>query len=236
VSPAVLPERLLRRVQDQDARPDIHSLLLFSPLHGVERAVADKAYNTVSLHKDADGLNEASREHATGFLPATALAVAGLMKANGIDAAAQGRLVTRIGDGLTVGKPLGRIHAEQGVDELVITSKHSKQELDQAVAKADIVIAAAGFPGLVTPDMLRAGQTVIGVGRRDIGASVYEAWRDRDLSITHEGGVGPLTSAFMHEHMLQSAQDNVLGSLATLELVEFGAELLEEDARHLVRA
>lgn len=219
------PERLTDKIVGLVQRQDISGLMILSPLIGLPKELARKAFDQIPPHKDLDGLSQASMDLGLeGFVPATALATSALMKANGIDP--RGRVVARIGNGLTVGKPLGLIHEQQGVAETIITSKNDERELRAAVAAADIVIAAAGVPGMVKADMLHPGQVVIGVGARDIDDGVYKAgYAGRlDISVTRLGGVGPLTSAFLHEHLLQATQGDIAGGLSPLELVQFGFE------------
>lgn len=216
---------LIDTVHRLDKSDDTDGVLLLSPFIGVSSEVSAKVLDSVSPHKDVDGLSQASRESGRGFFPSTALATYGLIKANGIDPSSSETVVTRIGNGVTVGRPLGIIHENHGVEEIVITHKNDERELRDAIHKSDIVVAATGVAGIVRADMLHDGQVVVGVGAHDIDDGVYAAAAaGLDIAVTRHGGVGPLTSAFTHEHMLQSARGEVVGGLATLNLVEFGYE------------
>lgn len=231
----VRPDRVYPTVMRLNEDPTADGVLVYSPVHGVDTPTAEKIFNAIAPDKDMDGSSEASREAVNGMIAGTALATAGLLKANGIDPAAEGTVVTRIGRGRTVGAPLGEIHAAQGVEEIVITHRNSKRELDEAVAKANIVVSATGVDDIVEANMLRPGHIVVGVGRNDIAHNVYEAgWSGLDIAVTDLGGVGPLTSAMEYEHTIQGAAGNPLGGLATLELVQFGYEQMVEAQRHMV--
>ena len=163
--------------------------------------------------KDIDGLHPRNAGLMTlgyeGFLPTTAHAAVELLKRSGIELA--GRRAVVVGRSNVVGKPaallLMREHA-------TVTICHSKTaDLARHVKDAEIVVVAAGHPGLITGKMLRKGAVVVDVGinvvdDRLVGDVDFESASTVASAITPvPGGVGPVTNALLLTHLVRAAQD-----------------------------
>lgn len=165
--------------------------------------------------KDADGLHPVSLGHLVmgvgGPLPCTPAGIQALLVAH--DVPIEGRHVVIIGRGLTIGRPLANLlalkrpHANAAVT-VVHTGVDSLGEYTQS---ADILVAAAGSPELVTADMVRPGAAVVAAGvsfvedklRSDVAAEVAEVagWLSPRV-----GGVGPMTRAMLMENTVRAAE------------------------------
>ncbi len=174
---------------------------------------ADRAVNAVPALKDIDGLTSENREKRlnndpTALLAATPLGVMRLLAHAGIDV--RGQKVAVIGRGRVVGQPLREILHSAGAE--VLSINHDTPN-PQAVAKqAKVICAAAGVPGLVTPDWVQPGAAVIDVGLtrgpdgKLHGDANFESLQGIAGLITPSpGGVGPLTVASLLTNVVDAA-------------------------------
>jgi len=117
-----------------------------------------------------------------------------------------------VGRSFLVGRPLAMILSERGVDSTVSVAHSRTQDLASVTREADILIAAAGSPGLIGPDHVQPGATVIdvGVNRTDdglVGDVDFDSVVDIAGAITPvPGGVGPMTRAMLLVNTLSAAQ------------------------------
>jgi len=163
--------------------------------------------------KDVDGLHPMNLGSLVlgepAPLPCTPVGVVELLRRHEVPIA--GAEVVVIGRGLTVGRPLGLILTRRSENATVTLCHTGTVDLAAHVRRADIVVAAAGVPDLVTADMIKPGAAVIdvGVARRDgkiagdICADVAEVagW----LS-PNPGGAGPMTRAMLLTNVVQAAE------------------------------
>jgi len=163
--------------------------------------------------KDVDGLHPMNLGSLVlgkaAPLPCTPVGVVELLRRH--DVAIAGAEVVVIGRGLTVGRPLGLILTRRSENATVTLCHTGTTDLAAHVRRADIVVAAAGVPDLITADMIKPGAAVIdvGVARRDgkiagdIAADVAEVagW----LS-PNPGGAGPMTRAMLLANVVQAAE------------------------------
>ena len=141
-----------------------------------------------------------------------------LLEANDVPIA--GRHVVIVGRGLTIGRPLANLMALKRPDaNAAVTVVHTGvQDLGSYVRTADIVVAAAGAPGLITADMVRPGAAVVaaGVSFRD-GKLVSDVADDvaevAGWLSPRVGGVGPMTRACLLLNTVEAAE-RAAGSLA----------------------
>ena len=127
----------------------------------------------------------------------------------------EGKHVCVIGRGLTIGRPMALLMAlKRPAANAAVTVIHTGvPDLAQYTQQADIVIAAAGVPNLVTPDMIKPGAAVIGGGLTREGKRILS---DVDESVAEVagwvtprlGGVGPMTRAML----LKNTVDAAIGS------------------------
>jgi len=175
--------------------------------------VLDPAKDIDGIHPLNAGLLALGYE---GFLPATAHAAVEILKRSGIPL--EGRRAVVVGRSNVVGKPaailLLREHA-------TVTICHSRTvDLARHVRDAEIVIVAAGRPGLITGEMLRPGAVVV-----DVGINVREGRIVGDVDAASAapvvsaiapvpGGVGPLTNAILLTHLMRAARNQAEGRVA----------------------
>ena len=162
--------------------------------------------------KDIDGIHPLNagllRLGYEGFIPATAHAALEMVHRSGVELAGADAVV--IGRSPVVGMPLAFILAKE---DATVTVCHSKtRDLADKVRRADIVVVAAGKPGLVTGAMLKPGAVVIDVGinvvdGRIVGDVDFDSAEKVASAITPvPGGVGPLTNALLLSHLMRAAQ------------------------------
>jgi len=119
-----------------------------------------------------------------------------------------------IGRGLTVGRPLGLLLTRRSENATVTLCHTGTRDLADHVRRADIVVAAAGVPGLVTPEMVRPGAAVldVGVSRVDgkIAGDVHPGVADiAGWVAPNPGGVGPMTRAMLLSNVVAAAERTV---------------------------
>jgi methylenetetrahydrofolate dehydrogenase (NADP+)/methenyltetrahydrofolate cyclohydrolase len=165
--------------------------------------------------KDADGLHPVSLGRlALGVeapLPCTPRGIVELLRRHDVPLA--GARVCVIGRGITVGRPIGMLLTRRSENATVTLCHTGTKGLAWHVREADIVIAAAGSPGLITPEMLRPGAVVLDVGitRTDEGligdvhpdAATVAGW-----VAPMPGGVGPMTRAMLLANVVEAAERN----------------------------
>ncbi len=197
----------IRRLNDD---PAIAGIIVQMPLPaGVPlRAVVD----AIDPVKDIDGLHPLNagllRLGYEGFVPATAHAAMEMLSRSGVQI--EGADAVVIGRSPVVGMPVAFMLTKANA---TVTVCHSKtRNLAAKTRNADIVVVAAGRPGLVTGDMLKPGAVVIDVGinlvdGHLVGDVDFPSARDVAGAITPvPGGIGPLTNALLLAHLVRAAQ------------------------------
>jgi methylenetetrahydrofolate dehydrogenase (NADP+)/methenyltetrahydrofolate cyclohydrolase len=196
-----------------NADPEVDAYLVQLPLPG--GLDEEAALLAVDSEKDVDGLHPVNLGRlvmgADGPIPCTPAGIQALLVANGV--AIEGRHVVIIGRGLTIGRPLALLLAlKRPHANAAVTVVHTGvPDLADHTRRADILVAAAGRAGLVTPDMVKPGAAVVGAGtswsgRRllsDVDESVAEVagWLTPRL-----GGVGPMTRAMLLSNAVRAAE------------------------------
>jgi methylenetetrahydrofolate dehydrogenase (NADP+)/methenyltetrahydrofolate cyclohydrolase len=122
-----------------------------------------------------------------------------------------GAEVVIIGRGITVGRPLGLLLTRRSENATVTQCHTGTRDLAAAVRRADIVVAAAGSPGLVTADMVKPGAAVLDVGvSRVAGVLAGDVAADvADVAghlAPNPGGVGPMTRALLLRNVIAAAE------------------------------
>jgi methylenetetrahydrofolate dehydrogenase (NADP+)/methenyltetrahydrofolate cyclohydrolase len=210
VSPAATVEEIgtaLRRLGEDDA---VHGIILQTPLPtGVD--VADLA-PAIPPAKDVDGANPASLGRlAAGlpaFPPATAEAVLALLDHHGV--ALAGRHAVVVGRSTVVGKPAAHLLLDRNATVTICHSRTS--DLAALTRQADVLVAAVGRPGLITPEHVAPGTVVIDVGTNPTAngglvGDVDPAVAEKAAGLTPvPGGVGPVTTALLLQHTVRAAE------------------------------
>jgi methylenetetrahydrofolate dehydrogenase (NADP+)/methenyltetrahydrofolate cyclohydrolase len=162
--------------------------------------------------KDIDGIHPLNagllRLGYDGFLPATAHAAVEILRRSAIEI--EGKRAVVVGRSAVVGMPVAFLLVRENA---TVTVCHSRtRDLARHVKDAEILVVAAGHPGLVTGDMVRGGVVVVDVGINVVDGSIvgdvdFEAVRRRAAAITPvPGGVGPLTNALLLAHLVRAAR------------------------------
>ncbi|MEO8463110.1 MAG: bifunctional 5,10-methylenetetrahydrofolate dehydrogenase/5,10-methenyltetrahydrofolate cyclohydrolase [Chloroflexota bacterium] len=162
--------------------------------------------------KDIDGIHPLNagllRLGFEGFVPATAHAALEVLQRSG--APIVGAEAVVIGRSPVVGMPVAFMLAKTGA---TVTVCHSKtRDLAAHTRRADIIVVAAGHPGLLTGDMVKPGAVIIDVGINVVNGHLvgdvdFASVREVAGAITPvPGGVGPLTNALLLAHLVRAAQ------------------------------
>jgi methylenetetrahydrofolate dehydrogenase (NADP+)/methenyltetrahydrofolate cyclohydrolase len=194
--------------------PDIHGMIVQLPLppHMSEL----KVQLTMDPGKDVDGLhpyNVGMMVRGTPtFPPATPYGIVELLLRSGIDL--QGQEVVVVGYGELVGTPLSIMMAQDTIrGNCTVTITHARtKNLSEHTRRADILVAAAGVPELITGDMIKPGATVVDVGvhRTDHGI-VGDVRFDEAVEVAGAitpvpGGIGPMTVAMLLVNTVSAAE------------------------------
>ena len=173
--------------------------------------------------KDADGLHPVNLGRLVlgepGPLPATPRGIVALLRRFGVPI--DGAEVTVIGRGITVGRSLGLLLTRRSENATVTLCHTGTRDLAAHTRRADIVVAAAGRPGLLSPGMVRPGAAVVDVGitRTDAGLAgdvAPEVARVAGYLAPVPGGVGPMTRAMLLANLIDAAEQQAgLAALAT---------------------
>ncbi len=199
-----------------NADPAVHAYLVQLPLpKGLDEEAALLAVDDA---KDVDGLHPVNLGRLVmgtpGPLPCTPAGIVELLHA--YDVPVEGRHVVVIGRGITIGRPLALLLAlkRPGCNAAVTVVHTGVPDLAEYVRRADIVVAAAGSAGLVTPAMVKPGAAVVGAGTtwegRKVLSDVQESVADVAGWITPRiGGVGPMTRAMLLRNAVRAAERSV---------------------------
>jgi methylenetetrahydrofolate dehydrogenase (NADP+)/methenyltetrahydrofolate cyclohydrolase len=202
---------VLATIERLNDDPSIHGILVQLPLPA--HIAMARVLEAISVHKDVDGFhlyNVGALVTGTSiFPPCTPYGVQLLLDTTGIDVAGKNAVV--VGASNIVGKPMGLMLLQR---EATVTICHAKtRDLAQHTILADILIVAAGKPGLIVPQMVKEGAIVIDVGinrlpdGRIVGDVCFDEVKEKASWITPvPGGVGPMTVTMLIENTLRSAE------------------------------
>jgi methylenetetrahydrofolate dehydrogenase (NADP+)/methenyltetrahydrofolate cyclohydrolase len=203
-------ERLVTDViADLNADPTVNGIIVQMPLPPSIRLRA--VVDAIDPAKDIDGIHPLNagllRLGYDGFLPATAHAAVEILRRSGIEI--EGRRAVVVGRSAVVGMPAAFLLVRENA---TVTVCHSRtRDLKHHVRDAEILVVAAGHPGLITGSMLRRGVVVVDVGINVVGDALvgdvdFESVRHVASAITPvPGGVGPLTNALLLAHLARAA-------------------------------
>lgn len=214
-------EDLLKLIDDLNANPRIHGILIQLPLpdHINETKILDR----ISPDKDVDGFHPVNVGRMLigdpGFLPCTPHGVQELLVRSGNSP--EGKHVVVVGRSNIVGKPVAAIlmQKKKGANATVTVCHSRTKDLPSITRQGDIVIAAMGVPQFIKADMVKDGAVVIDVGvnrvddpsakkgYRLVGDVDFEAVKEKAAAITPvPGGVGPMTIVMLMKNTVISAE------------------------------
>jgi methylenetetrahydrofolate dehydrogenase (NADP+)/methenyltetrahydrofolate cyclohydrolase len=171
--------------------------------------------------KDADGLHPTNLGRLVlgkpAPLPCTPRGIVELLRRHGITIASAEVVV--VGRGITVGRSLGLLLTRRSENATVTLCHTGTVDLSAHLRRADIIVAAAGVPGLVTAKDVRPGATVLDVGitRTEAGLVGDVALDVRDVAAFVSpvpGGVGPMTRAMLLLNVVEAAEAQTYGAAA----------------------
>ncbi|MEV4013894.1 bifunctional 5,10-methylenetetrahydrofolate dehydrogenase/5,10-methenyltetrahydrofolate cyclohydrolase [Nonomuraea angiospora] len=210
LGPEAAPERIGETLTKLSADPNVHGLMLQTPLPA--GASAQRLAAAIDPRKDVDGANPLSLGRlAAGlpaFPPATAAAVMALLDHYEVEL--EGRRAVVVGRSTVVGKPLAHLLLDR---HATVTVCHSRtRDLASVTAAAEVLVAAVGRPGLIGAGHVAPGAVVIDVGTNPtddgglVGDVDFDAVSEVAGALTPvPGGVGPVTTALLLRHTARAA-------------------------------
>ena len=176
---------------------------------------SNKALEAINPQKDVDGLHPTNLGKLVlgqnGPLPCTPRGIIELLRTYKIEI--NGAKVVIIGRGVTVGRPLGLLLTRKTENATITLCHTGTKDLTSHLLSADIVIAAAGVPHLVKPNMIKKGAALIDVGitRTDNGLVGDIDPKVQEIAgyfSPMPGGTGPMTRAMLLTNVVESAEGN----------------------------
>lgn len=163
--------------------------------------------------KDADGLHPVNLGRLVHMvdapLPCTPRGIVALLRE--YDVPLKGAEAVVVGRGITAGRALGLLLTRRSENATVTTCHTGTRDLAEHTRRADIVVAAAGSPHLITADMVRPGAAVLDVGvsrvdGRIVGDVAPEVRDVAGFVAPNPGGVGPMTRAMLLTNVVEAAE------------------------------
>ncbi|WP_300680569.1 bifunctional methylenetetrahydrofolate dehydrogenase/methenyltetrahydrofolate cyclohydrolase [Nocardioides sp.] len=204
---SAVEEAVLRLNEDPACTGYIVQLPL--PRHMDENAIL----GLIDPTKDADGL------HPTNLgwlvlgkqapLPCTPNGIVELLRRH--DVPLDGAEVVVIGRGVTVGRPLGPLLTRRSENATVTLCHTGTRDLAAHTRRADVIVAAAGVPGIVTARMVKPGATLLDVGVSRVDGKIAgdlapDVWDVAGWVSPNPGGVGPMTRAMLLSNVVEAAE------------------------------
>jgi methylenetetrahydrofolate dehydrogenase (NADP+)/methenyltetrahydrofolate cyclohydrolase len=210
-------EQIIKLLEPWNTNDDVDGILVQFPLH--PHANQRQVMEAIPPSKDVDGVHPVNLGKLvvgdpTGFIPCTPLGIQTLLTHYNISP--KGKHVVIVGRSITVGKPLALLLSLTGptADATVTIANRATRDLASLCKTADIIVAAAGSPSLITPEMIKEGAVVIDVGINRVqtdekihlvGDVDFAQVSKRCSAITPvPGGVGPMTIASLLQNTLKS--------------------------------
>jgi methylenetetrahydrofolate dehydrogenase (NADP+)/methenyltetrahydrofolate cyclohydrolase len=216
LGPTATQDEVRTVVRDFNANPEIDAYLLQYPFP--EHLDYESALLEVDPNKDADGLHPVNLGRLVqGIAAPLACTPAGIqLLLEHYEIPIAGRHVVIVGRGLTIGRPLANLLTLKRANaNAAVTVVHTGvADLAPFTRQADIVVAAAGSPGLITADMVKPGAVVVAAGVSFEGKKLLSDVADDVAEVAgwlspRLGGVGPMTRAMLLKNTVDAAERRV---------------------------
>ena len=204
-------EQLEAEIARLNADPAVTGYIVQLPLP--KHLDANRVLELMDPAKDADGLHPMNLGRLVlgieAPLPCTPRGIVELLRAYHVPI--DGAHAVVIGRGVTVGRPLGLLLTSRSENATVTLCHTGTRDVDAEIARADIVIAAAGVPAMVTAGVVKPGAAVLDVGitRTDAGLVGDVAKDVVDVAgfvAPMPGGTGPMTRAMLLANVVEAAE------------------------------
>lgn len=211
-------EAAVRRLNDD---PACTGFIVQLPLpKGID---TNRVLELIDPGKDADGLHPTNlgrlvlrvNDEISSPLPCTPRGIIELLERHGIELA--GADVVVVGRGTTVGRSIGLLLTRRAVNATVTLTHTGTHDLAEHTRHADVIVAAAGVPSIITPDIVKPGAVVVDVGvsrvpdpetgKSRLAGDVHPEVAEIAAWISpNPGGVGPMTRAMLLSNVVDSAE------------------------------
>ncbi|GAA1763039.1 bifunctional methylenetetrahydrofolate dehydrogenase/methenyltetrahydrofolate cyclohydrolase [Nocardioides hankookensis] len=170
----------------------------------------------VDPDKDVDGLHPTNLGKLVlgeaGPLPCTPIGCIELLRRHDVEL--NGAEVVVVGRGLTVGRPLGLLLTRRSENSTVTLCHTGTRDLAAHTRTADVIVAAAGVPGIISGDMVKPGAAVLDVGVSRVDGKIAgdvadDVWDVAGWVSPNPGGVGPMTRAMLLSNIVTAAERQV---------------------------
>ncbi|WP_369257635.1 bifunctional methylenetetrahydrofolate dehydrogenase/methenyltetrahydrofolate cyclohydrolase [Geodermatophilus amargosae] len=202
---------VLAVVEELNADPSCTGYIVQLPL---PRQVDEYAVlEAMDPAKDADGLHPVNLGRLVlgvdGPLPCTPVGIVELLRRHDVPVA--GAEVVVVGRGITVGRPLGLLLTRRTENATVTLCHTGTRDLAAHVRTADVVVAAAGVPGLISADLVKPGAAVLDVGVSRVDGKIAGDVAQDVVAVAghvapNPGGVGPMTRAMLLQNVVLAAE------------------------------
>jgi methylenetetrahydrofolate dehydrogenase (NADP+)/methenyltetrahydrofolate cyclohydrolase len=213
--PATATQRqVLDAVAELNADPTVHGIIVQLPLpHGLDPVQVQEAIDPT---KDVDGLHPWNEGRVLrgdpGLAPCTAVGIVELLRREKVQV--EGSHAVIVGRGLLVGRPLAVLLSAKapGANATVTLCHTGTRDLPSYTTTADVLVAAAGVPAMITPEMVKPGAAVVDTGNhriegRLVGDVAPEVAEVAGALTPVPGGVGPMTVAMLMANTITAASE-----------------------------
>ena len=204
-------EELEAVIQELNEDPDCTGYIVQLPLP--KHLDENRILGLIDPEKDADGLHHVNLGKLVLMepapLPCTPNGCIGLLRRYGVEL--NGAKVCVVGRGVTVGRPIGLMLTRRSENATVTLCHTGTKDLVAETRDADIVIAAAGQPHMITADMIKEGAALLDVGVSRVDGTLTgdlhpDVWEKAGYVSPNPGGVGPLTRAFLITNVVERCE------------------------------
>ncbi|MDN6171942.1 MAG: bifunctional methylenetetrahydrofolate dehydrogenase/methenyltetrahydrofolate cyclohydrolase [Yaniella sp.] len=215
-------DEILEVIDELNNNPECTGYIVQLPLP--DHVDTDKVLEAIDPAKDADGLHPlnlgrlvaSAGGEVTWPLPCTPKGCLTLLRH--YDLETKGKTVLVIGRGITIGRPATLLFTRRDVNSTVIAAHTGTSNMEELIRQADIIIAAAGNPGMVTKDMVKEGVVILDVGvsrqttdegkTRIVGDVAKDVADVAAAMSPNPGGVGPMTRVELVANVVEIAEHN----------------------------